>query len=239
MNTERVRLRATATAMLGFLVLLGQSSPTGSGPFQGRLDRLERPASILAGFQTSAPSWFEATFTDRMFDQLICTKVPNNCSVALRLPGEAVRDVSERLRPINLSQSSNSPTVHITVKHNGEEIAPPADVIFSIRAHSVRLPVTKGIFEVPSEIAEAPIGEKIGFQTEVDGDRILTKVGPQHFGDGENWTLILEDTDFGPRFSRLVSKDTPALSGCAIVFAPRIGDGVEMFDAHCRTRIKK
>src|ERR1700678_1983948 len=158
----------------------------------------------------------------------------------LALPAQ-LRHCRESLGTLHgkASQSNKVPTIRLTVKHNGEDVAPPTQLIFSIHGHSARLPVTSGFFEIPPEISKAGNAEKVRFQTEVDGDRILTKVGTQHFGDGGSWTLILEDSDFGPRFSRVVSKGTPALSGCALVFQPKTGDGIETFDAHCRTPIKK
>lgn len=133
----------------------------------------------------------------------------------------------------------NPSAVQLSVRHNGQEIPPPDEAVFSIDGHSIRVPIKNGIFDVPSKISKARTGETIGFRVRINGDQILTNVGPQDFLQGEHWTLILEDKDFGARFSRLVSKDTPAISGCAIIFSSKTGDGVEMFDAHCRAPIKK
>jgi hypothetical protein len=131
------------------------------------------------------------------------------------------------------------PTVKLVIWHNGNIVSSPAEVVLSLRGKTFHVPIVKGIFEVPPFISSSKGREQVEFSVVVDSDQIRTGISLGDFGDEELWQLFLEDTALDYKFTLAVPKGASAKSACVIDFEPKGAEGIEQFDANCRTPIKK
>jgi hypothetical protein len=188
-------------------------------------------------FKADGPMFFDVEFNYKILDEYVCDTDPNNPAVVLHLP-TTVEITVKKVHPCPMVPMK-PPFVTLAVNHNGESVPPPSKVVFTIHGHSIQVSLQQGAFEVPSEISSAQTGEKVDFMAEITGDQIRISIPVAQFGNGNIWHLILEDVTFGDRFGRIVTEGVLARSSCVIAFDPKTGDGIEIFDPHCRTPIKK
>jgi hypothetical protein len=129
------------------------------------------------------------------------------------------------------------PTIKLVIWYNSKFVPSPAEVVLSLHGKTFHVPVSSGVFEVPSFISDSKGREPVKFSVVINGDQISTSIGLGDFGDEELWELFLEDIALDYRFTPAIPKGSSAKSACVMDFEPKGAEGIEQFDAKCRTPI--
>jgi hypothetical protein len=136
------------------------------------------------------------------------------------------------------SAGQQGPTiVNLTVIHNGRKRPAPAEIRASFGAHSLRIPLRDGRFEVPPELTAAP---RVTLDTYAEGDHIrITHITGTDFTQ-EDWTLVLADRAYDDEYQWAVPKGASVRASCMLAFESVHTDpGRVLYERHCRSKNKQ
>ena len=124
--------------------------------------------------------------------------------------------------------------VKLTVKRDGHEQPPPDHVVIIIDKQSVQVPVRRGTFEIPADLATAL---EVTFTTNVGGDAVrISKLPGKAFTRG-SWTLLLAARRYDKDYQWVVPKGAAVRQSCILAFDTLRGDpGTAVFVPNCQSK---
>jgi hypothetical protein len=135
-----------------------------------------------------------------------------------------------------LSVAQNKPTViRLKVFHDAQERPTPDKIILRVDKQTLNIPITKGAFEVPSQVLTAT---DVGISADIDQSHITTVIPQRSFVGIYSWEISIADKRYGKDVDYAVPKGANILKSCIFVFVPLNSDGWWMFDPHCRSKRK-
>jgi hypothetical protein len=134
------------------------------------------------------------------------------------------------------SMAQQKPTrIRLKVFHDGQERPTPDKITLKFEKQTLSIPITKGAFEVPSQVLAA---SDVEVNADIDQSHITTEIPHESFANIFSWEISIADKRYGKDVDYAVPKGADIHKSCIFVFIPIDRDGWWMFDPHCRSKRK-